>query len=127
MSDGYEGKEVVSGEFRATTSTGGEILLYNANGDVVDVNAVGDRQRLVVTDVVATSSAAGDLVVYLDEGDDAGAPAAGEVVARANVAANGGIVKEFTTPKFGNIGAPPRVTAPSGTVVATINGYLLRT
>ncbi len=126
MSDAYEGKEVVSGEFRATTSTGGEILLYNADGDIIDVNATGNQQRLVVTDVAATSSAAGDLVLYLDAGDDAGSPQAGEIIIRAEVAANGGIAKDFSTPKYGQRGAPPRVTAPSGTVVATLNGYLLK-
>lgn len=125
MTDAYEGKQVVSGEFRATTSTGGEILLYDVDGSVIDVAAAGALKRLVITDLVATSSAAGDLVIWLDAGDDAGSPQAGEVVARAEVAANGGIVKEFVTPKYGQLGAPPRVTAPSGTVVCSLNGYLL--
>ncbi len=124
MGEAYQGKTVVSGEIRVTADTGGEIVLYDADGNVVDVNTAPLR-RLVVTDLVATSSAAGDLVVWLDAGDDGGSPQAGEVVARAEVAANGGIVKEFTTPKYGVIGAPPRVLAPSGTVVATLNGYLL--
>lgn len=125
MADAYEGKDVVSGEFRATTSTGGEIILYDPDGTVVDVNETGNQKRLVVTDVLVTSSAAGDVVVFLDAGDDAGSVQAGEVVARGNVAANGGLIKELLTPKYGQIGAPPRVTSPSGTVVAQINGYLL--
>ncbi len=126
MTAAYEGKLVVSGEFRGTASTGGEITLFNANGVVIDPNGT-QQYRLVVTDLVATSSAAGDLIVFIDE-NDGGAPfQAGEIVARAEVAANGGIVKEFSTPKFGQIGGVPRVTAPSGTVVANINGYLVLT
>jgi hypothetical protein len=113
--------EYVHGEFHATSSTGGEITLYDVNGNA---RTLGSEERLVITDATAIFSAAGEGGIYFDADND-NVLDAGEAVVRGSFTENGGVSVHFTgIPRWGAKGALPHVVGPSGTIDAIITGFI---
>lgn len=113
--------EYVHGEFHATASTGGEIALYNIDGNA---RVLAADERLVVTDVLVAHDNGGDVAVYLDKDDD-NTLDAGETVIRVPASANGGAAFNFAgIPRWGAEGAKPHVVCPSGTIDAILTGFI---
>lgn len=115
--------EYVHGEFHAAASTGGEITLYDVDGNV---RVLQSDERLVVTDVLVATDTAGDLAVYFD--NDAGSTlGAGEAIVRLPAAVNGGVNANFSgVPRWGARGAKPRVVGPSGTLDVVLTGFITK-
>lgn len=116
------GAKKVHGHLHATTSTGGDIVLYDAEGATVTISA---GERLMITSAMITVSVGGDTVIYVDA--DAGNDVdVAEVVIRGTLANNGTLQAEFSDPWIAQKGADPRCVCASGTVDATLTGYVMR-
>lgn len=107
------GKEVHGEIHSADASSGVEVTLYEAGTDT-NALALGATEFLEITDIVVVSVAGGDVRVFF--GSDM-TPAAGSMIVRGTVGANGGIAKSFiVTPRGGVAGDTVRILAPIGVV-----------
>ena len=122
----YGEADIVHGFFRAASSRGGEISLYDTEGTAY---TLAEGQRFVTTSAACGNSVGGDIAVHYDDdnGDDVDA---GEEIIRIEAEVHGGISEELPFPhriskKISADGkSKPHVTAgSSGTVWARILGY----
>lgn len=114
----------VHGEFRGTSSTGGNLTVYDQEGTAVTATTA---ERFEIWSCWANSTATGDLIFWVDadNGNDADA---GEVVYRYQNPANGGFSHSFGDNPWlsqEGTGLEVRVSGASGTINAGFVGRLV--
>lgn len=120
----YGGRAVVQvhGEFHGTSSTGGELVLYDNDGDVY---TLASPERIGVESYQIVVTASGDAGIYFDAGGG-GTRTDGESLCRGTYAALGGDSKAMPKTRYFQKGALPRCSCTSGTVDAIIHGIILK-